>query len=295
MPRLKLSLDHVGLVMKDLEAARGAYEKLGFRLSARSMHAGAVTPGGPVVPWGSGNHCLMFEHGYFELLGVVDPALHSTARLMAARYEGLHIVAMDCESADDAYAGLQAARVPSSAPMTLERDAAFGESGKQVRRARFRNINLDVDQYPEARFIVIEQCTRDVLWQPHLLAHPNGAKALAGVFFCCADLPASVERFERMLGMPTRRGDAYRFELDRGWFWLMTEPAVRKVCPVLDGKVDRVAAASIAVQSLDAVERHLSRQGVPFVQAAEPLTGAPSIWVGPAHASHAALQFIQLQ
>ena len=32
----------------DLEAARASFAKLGFRLTARSMHAGALQPGGPV-------------------------------------------------------------------------------------------------------------------------------------------------------------------------------------------------------------------------------------------------------
>ena len=38
-----------------------------------SSHKGRITPDGPVVQWGSGNHCAMFRHGYFEILGLTDP------------------------------------------------------------------------------------------------------------------------------------------------------------------------------------------------------------------------------
>lgn len=293
MPHLNLNLDHTGLVMRDLDAARQAYERLGFRLSARSMHAGSVTPGGPVVPWGSGNHCAMFRHGYLELLGLVDPTLHSTAKRMIDRYEGLHIVAMDCPDADAAYRELQARDIPCAAPMALERDAAFGPQDEQTRRARFRNINLDTEQYPEARFIVIEHGTRDVLWQPHLLSHPNGAQGLAAMYFCPPDPAATLARFERLLGKPAAHGPAHRFALGRGAFWVLGEQAMRKACPVLDGLVHRVAAACIEVASLPALETLLAGRGVRTFPAPTLDDGAPSLWVHPSEASHAALQFVQ--
>lgn len=288
-----LSLDHAALVIRDLAAARQAFERLGFCLSSRSMHAGALTPGGPVVPWGSGNHCAMFRNGYFELLGLVDASLHSTAKKMLEKYEGLHIVAMDCPSADQAYAQLQAAQVAAPAPLTLERDAPFGPHDDQVRRARFRNINLDVQAYPEARFIVIEHGTRDVLWQPHLLQHPNGANALAAMYFCSDDVPASLARFEPILGKPTRHGDAYRFALKHGAFWFMDAQAMRDYCPVLDDAVHRVSAACIAVDSLESLHAYLSARGIETHQGPTLDTGAPSLWVHPSQAGQGALQFIQ--
>src|SRR3546814_14324030 len=120
------------------------------------------------------SHCAMFRNGYFELLGLVDASLHSTARKMLEKYQGLHIVAMDSPSADAAYAQLQAAQAAVPAPLTLERDAPFGPHDEQVRRARFRIINLDVEAYPEARFIAFKHAPRAVLSQPH----PTGRAAV---------------------------------------------------------------------------------------------------------------------
>ncbi|MFC4274086.1 VOC family protein [Achromobacter aloeverae] len=297
MPSLPLSLDHTGLIIRDLETARAAFEKLGFRLSSRSMHAGSITPGGPVEPWGSGNHCAMFKHGYFELLGLVDPTLYSTAKQMIARYEGLHIVAMDCASADEAHRRLQEQGIPAAAPARLERDAAYGPHDEETRRARFSNVYLDGEQCPEARFIVIEHGTRDVLWQPHLLSHPNGATGLAAIYFCPTDLPATLARFERLLGAPTRHGDAYCFALVRGVFWVLSPQAMRAACPVLaspaDDAIHRVSAACIEVASLPALRGLLRERGIDTFEAPTLDGGRPSLWVHPSQTSHAALQFIE--
>jgi len=182
-----LKLDHVGVGVKDLERGRSAYERLGFRLTARSMHAGSPAAGAPVVPWGSGNHCAMFREGYLEVVGLTDPNRYSSVKEMVARYEGLHIIALGCDDADATYAALNAAGIPAEPPRALERDAAFGVADEEIRRARFRNIYLDRERYPEGRFLYIEHLTRDVLWQPHLLDHPNGALALEAVYFCAPD------------------------------------------------------------------------------------------------------------
>lgn len=294
MSSLRVGLDHVGLVVNDLEAARATYERLGFTLTPRSMHSGAVQPGGPVVAWGSGNHCAMFERGYFEILGLIDPNLHSSAKLMLRKYQGLHIVALDCESSEDAHAFLQARHVPTSAPLTLERDISYGEAGSERRTARFRNINLDMEQYPEAKFIVIEQCTRDVLWQHRLKHHPNGARALERIYLCCPNVEASVQRFAKILGTPVRQGDGYRFDLESGSLWFMSEASIRAVCPVMGDEIHRVAAACVAVESLDRLERFLAQRDIEFVRAlADP--GEPSIWVPPSEAGSCGLQFIQFR
>ena len=85
MTDLSLELDHVGLAINNLEVGRQAYEKLGFTLTSRSIHSGSREPGGSVEPFGSGNHCAMFEKGYFEVMGLTDPNLYSSALSMLCR------------------------------------------------------------------------------------------------------------------------------------------------------------------------------------------------------------------
>ena len=56
-------IDHAIIGVRDLEKAKAAYEKLGFRATPRGRHVG----------WGTANYCLMFERDYLEILGIVDP------------------------------------------------------------------------------------------------------------------------------------------------------------------------------------------------------------------------------
>lgn len=288
-----LGLDHVGLGIRDLAAAAAAFERLGFTLSPLSMHAGSIAPGTPPVPWGSGNRCAMFENGYIELLGLVDASLPSNVKAMVERYEGLHIVALDCQDADAAHAPLTQAGVAAHRTVALERDASFGPRNDGIRRAKFKNIYLDAVAHPEARFIVIEHETRDVLWQPHLLDHPNGVVALAAVTLAVPDLAAALDRLIPLLGQPVPQGDGYRFALRHGVVHVLAHDAARQAIPVLDGEpVERVAAATFAVRSLPALEAFLSSRGIDFLVGVEHGSGRRCVWVGPRDAAHAALQFI---
>lgn len=293
MTSFGFALDHVGLGIRNLDHARASFEKMGFRLTSRSMHAGALEPGGPVVPWGSGNHCAMFERGYFELLGLVDEAMPSTVKRMVARYEGLHIVAMNCPSSAAAYDSLVRAGVKTAAPAKLERDAAFGVNDEMVRRAKFENIYLNEEAHPEARFIVIEHRTPEVLWQPHLLQHENGAKELSSIYFVSPDVAATAERLGRFLGPGERANDVVGFKLARGSFWVMSEAAMRGHSPVhRDGSLNRVAAAGIGVASLDRLRALFDSRGIHYIEQPS-LDAQRSIWVGPSEASHGALVFTQ--
>lgn len=250
MSTLHLELDHVGVAVPDLESGRAAYARLGFRLTPRSLHAGSLTPGGPVQPWGSGNHCAMFEWGYLEVIGLTDPALPSSVKDLVARHTGLHILAIGCTDAKRTHAALAAAGAPVESIRALERDAAFGEAGDEVRRARFRNLYVDRKAYPEARILFIEHDTPDVLWQPHLLSHPNGVVGLEAMVFAANDPAPLTARLAALLQCaPIGAQDDAEIALGRGtikvlsrarWEAWVGEPAsVPLPAPV--GAVFRVA------------------------------------------------------
>src|SRR5262249_27822758 len=172
---LALDLDHVGVAVRDLDAGREAYRRLGFNLTPRSEHKGSRVPGGPIEPWGSANHCAMLEQGYLEVLGLTDPEKFSSAKAMIERYEGVHIVAFRPESVDAAHTALSSANLPVDSPRDLERMASYGPDGAESRRVAFRNMYLTKSVFTEAQFQYTEHLTREAMWQPRLLRHPNGA------------------------------------------------------------------------------------------------------------------------
>ena len=67
-----LSLDHVGFMLRDLDAGVERWEKLGFKLSRRSPQMGRVPGETEMAPWATSNHCAMFREGYLELIGVTN-------------------------------------------------------------------------------------------------------------------------------------------------------------------------------------------------------------------------------
>ncbi len=276
---LRLELDHVGVAVKSLDRGRDAYARLGFRLTARSFHSGSRVPGGPVETWGSGNHCAMFQEGYLEIIGLTDMEKYSSVKDMVARYEGLHIVAIGVDperrggdTVDAARDELMRAGVPVEAPRSLERDAAFGPRDEQVRRAKFRNSYLDRQAYTEGRFLYIQHLTRDVIWQPHLLDHPNGALAIEEVYFASEDAKAAAAKLAPVFPDPVR--GHFRVVPAAEWKFRPVPPLPSPV------------AFGIRVESLAKARACLAASGVAIIE-------DHGIWVAPADGCGAAIRFFE--
>lgn len=290
-----LGLDHVGVAVADLDAARSWFERLGFRLTARSHHVGARAPGAPIEKWGSANHCAMFERGYLEVLGMTDSSLFSSVKSMLALYPGLHIVAADTASADQTYQSLAAVDAPVEAVRPLERDAPFGLQDAQTRRARFRNIYVDRTRMPEARFILIEHLTRDVLWQPHLLAHPNGALGLTDVYFVSGKVPDTVDRLASLFNalVDKREGQAVLQMPAGGRLHVMTASAWKMLVPAAAlPPLPAPVGYGVRVGSIEKTRQYLLSMRVPFGVQDSPHQPI-SLWISPENAFGAAIHFFE--
>ena len=64
MNRHLTGIDHLIVGVRDLEAARASFARLGFSTTPRGRHQG----------WGTANYCIMLERDYLELLGIIDPS-----------------------------------------------------------------------------------------------------------------------------------------------------------------------------------------------------------------------------
>ncbi len=255
-------LDHVAVVVPDLARAAGAYRRLGFNLTRASSHKGALEPGGPVELWGAGNHCAMFEQGYLEVLGVTDPARHHAhvdARL--ARYHGLHLVAIGCDDAAAMERGLRARAIPAKAMVRVGRDVPYGEG---TRPGEFEIVGLAEDLFPEADLFYIAHPTRDLLWQPQLLAQPNGVTALTGAVICAAD-PDEVGH--RLAWITARAASATsrgrEVSLDVGRIVVCTPAQLAASFPgATPPALPSVAAVEFAVRDRGATAAFLDSQGI---------------------------------
>lgn len=248
-------LDHVGVGVRDLDAAAGVYERLGFTLSPFARHAGAVEPGGPTVQRATGNRCAMLKAGYIELIAIIDAKLPSgdMAARIAAR-EGIHIVAFGCDDPGATNTALKEAGFGARGTVYLER---MVDTPQGPRLAKFDRVPVAVGDVPEGVIFHLKHLTRDVIWQPQLLKHANGAVALDEVVIHVADLDEAARRFERQLGVRgAGNGGTRTFTLPRGRCVLIDSTALPRAdaprAPAVVGITVATSSPQDAIRVLEA-------------------------------------------
>ncbi|MBP2229265.1 catechol 2,3-dioxygenase-like lactoylglutathione lyase family enzyme [Azospirillum agricola] len=243
-------LDHLVVAVRDLDAARDAYGRLGF----------TVTPRGHHTELKSANHTLMFrDDTYVELLGIEEkrPANAHYADFLLKR-EGIAAVALKTADA-------RAARDPlAAAGFSAEEAVDFGrpvELPGGARAARFTITQIDPRATPGGRVFLCQHHTPDIVWRPDSLDHANGATGLAALVVAADDPDATAGAYARLFGAPVvERGSAR--VVDTGnvpllvaspdrlhWAWT-SDPAFATPRPFLAGMVVRVADLEKAQQVL---------------------------------------------
>jgi hypothetical protein len=161
-------IDHVVIAVNDLDRAVAAYRRLGFTLSPRATHSAAM---------GTANHTIMLEDDYFELLAVLTPT-DRNARWRDALAQGEGVV------------GLAAATPGALAARTAWLEAGLSPGdlvafSRPVERpggikteARFEIVSLPKETLPGIGLFACAQLTRNAVWLPELVVHPNTAMAI---------------------------------------------------------------------------------------------------------------------
>lgn len=279
-----LSLDHVGFMVRDLDAGERRWRALGFQLAPRSPQMGATPDGAVMAPWATANHCAMFERGYLELIGITDPTLHNPWTAFLDRFEGIHITAFRCQEADTAYDALAQRIDGFDPPLQRRRDAPYGDG---TREFRFRNIFSQDSQYPEGRFIVIEHQTPEVIWQPALMSHPNGAVAFQEVVFCADPVEPTQRRLEGIIGVPSQ-GESIALPGGGCATVLTPQRYADRFGGAAAPDLPCAAAAVIGVDALDKARSCLAKADI------EPRdTGDGTVWVPPETANGGIVAFKQ--
>jgi hypothetical protein len=107
-PPHKINIDHVAHFVPHIDAASAALEQAGFTLTPFSAQSHRLEPGGPLVPAGSGNRCIMLREGYLEFLTpTADTPIANQLRTAIQRYTGLHLIAFGSAGAEVDHARLE--------------------------------------------------------------------------------------------------------------------------------------------------------------------------------------------
>lgn len=264
-----IGLDHVIIGVKDLEAARTDWQRLGFVTAPRGDHAGKATS----------NYCIMFPDTYLELLGILRPEMEDANGLGASlqtRGEGLQRLALGTSDADAARGDLEAAGLHPDGPFDLARPSREPEG-----IVRFRNLVLPRSDTAELGMFLCGHKTPELMRTAEWLKHPNGARAFAGITAVVADTAAVAGTFSRIFGEGSARPTNFGHVVDtgRGVVNLVTPttlPLLHEGAAAPDLALPFWYALRISVDSTQGVADTLADNGIAFEHAGGRVRVAPS-------------------
>jgi len=231
-PVSAIDLDHVGLIVPDLERARSLFEQLGFTATPRADHT-RTDARGRVVSAGSSQHSVMFESGYVELMQITDrSAGHPLSAAIDERY-GLHILALGVRDAGAWHERCRRQGLRTSPLMDWSRPVATAE---RQGLARFRFFDAPWQPRDPSYLCWVQHLTPDLLRSPALLRHAHGACGLLGV--CYAGSSSALASWGALLlqagavelGGPS--APRRRLSLGSAWIDLHVDPAIEGARPV---------------------------------------------------------------
>ena len=224
------SLDHVGLVGPSIGALRSSWLERGFSVTEPEELMALDAATGQRVSLGQRSCHIILERGYIELTAVdrVTPThhLHPWIRGPSSRGEiSLSIIAIGADDIDGVHARLTEGRSAVGSIAQASRPIRYG-----ARRgdALFRWFMLDAASTPEALVCFVRNERPELVFQPEVQQHPNGARALDSVIICADEPRATADRYAVYAGSASVAAASGLFR-----------------CPLRDGVVSIGTAAAL--------------------------------------------------
>jgi catechol 2,3-dioxygenase-like lactoylglutathione lyase family enzyme len=192
-----LGLDHVIILVRDLDDADARMERLGFRPTPRGLHSPHM---------GTANATVMLENRtYLEILTVLEAtAANEETRSVLAEREGPFGMALKTDDAHGAAEAFEAAQIGAGGALAFVRPVAL-PSGTQD--ACFTVARISAEATPGASLFVCQHHTPDIVWREDYLEQPNGAVGLLEVIGIADDLTAIEDAYGALFGERCQRTD----------------------------------------------------------------------------------------
>lgn len=251
-----VSLDHVGVVGRDLDALTATFETLGFHLTPFARHAGGRT----------GNRCVMLRHGYIELMAVLPGGASATLERFLGRHAGAHILAFGMTDEAAALARLRRVLADVAEPVATER--LVDEADPDGPRARV--VVLAPPDRPEARYLLVRHLAPEVLWQDRFLHHPNGAEALTEVIVLSLHPAETAAALSLLAGRPVLPDPLGGYALPLPVGRVRVLPSAGPLGLSDAPKPPCIAALTIATHDRNnSLRRLLQDRGIPYAERGE--------------------------
>ncbi|OKO91973.1 hypothetical protein AC629_01410 [Bradyrhizobium sp. NAS80.1] len=280
-------VDHIVLLVSDLDAAAKRIAALGFTLSPRGTHSPHM---------GSANYTIIFSDDYFELLGVIaeTPRNAGKRQLLAVRGEGMSAIACRIGDAHEARASLAELGIATSDVMEFSRPLPLPDGSTGT--AAFSVTTFERREVPRGEMFMCEHKTRDMVWRPELMTHANGALALSGIVVASTSPEENARAYARLYAAGNIREVENGFSVTTGEksasIICMTPAAITEYYSGMDPeKILRgdFAALQIAVADIAATQAHLQSKSIGFVKG----KSGKSVFVSPADSGGTLMEFIQ--
>jgi hypothetical protein len=280
MNRAVKGLDHVVVMVHDIDAAQVAYERLGFQVQPRGFHR----------KLGTANHLMILERDYFEILGIVeDTEFNAERRRWLKGGGGLANVALATDGADLAYEAFKSAGLQPDPPLAFER--AVEVEGK-TELARFRTVRIPKAHMPVVGFFVCEHLTPQFVYRSEWANHSNGTRGILGVTVIAEEPAEWATTLGKYFGSAAVKQEGETLVVDTGTqpICYLTRDAYMTrypgIVPVRPG--DHPALLRLRVDSLSACEALLRKNGVKLLK-----PDTDRLLVPPSEAADLTLEFAE--
>lgn len=283
------AIDHLVLCVRELDAARAFYARLGFTLTPRAQH-----------PWGTANFLAQLQGNFLEILTVADRARIPPARTgefsfgrfnadFLAKRQGFSMLVLQSADARADQAAFAKAGLDTYPPFDFERQATLPDGG--TARVAFSLAFVTHPKMPQAAFFCCQQHAPQYFWKPEYQKHQNGALSVAEAVMRAPDPAVFADFFARMQGKQavSKGRGSLEARAGEGKIAVLDEAGIARRYPGMEFGGDAGSPAfvgyRIAVGDLGAAEALLGKNGVPVKKREGALI------VDPADAFGAAIEF----
>jgi catechol 2,3-dioxygenase-like lactoylglutathione lyase family enzyme len=208
VPIDKRGIDHVIVLVRDMDQAVANYVRLGFQPTPRMHH-----------PFGTANNLFMFRNSFLEILGVARAeeisGIGVMIRDLLQQKEGASHFALQSENAFADREEFAAKGLRPSEVSGFERVVTL-PSGERI-NAVVSVCTLPDAATPRVLMFVSQQHVAEAIWVPQWQSHPNGAEDVSSITIISNDPRAEFSsRFERLFDRDRIVSDNASVKVDTG-------------------------------------------------------------------------------
>jgi hypothetical protein len=273
-------LDHVGLFVRDLDAAGAGLERLGFDVSPINLQQNADATG-VLRPSGTSNRLAVMRRGFVEILAAThDTPLAAQLNAAIERHQGIHLIALSHADVPAQRRRLGAAGFRMQEVVQLRRHR---QTPQGLREVAWSVLRPQPGVMAEGRVQFVLCHTPELTWPEQAITPENGADGLTDLLLCVGNRREAAARYGRYAGREaTEEGALSVVPLDRGRLVFAEPRDAAAIVPAFAlPALPFMAGLAMRSVSIAATRAALAKRGVtPLFAAADLVCVGPSDALG---------------